>query len=68
MQKSIRFNLDIYGKDRYDTLRQDLYGQICLPIQMVFLFFELSQTNKDAAGGTFILTLQNPRRKSRPLD
>jgi hypothetical protein len=51
-----------YGKDDYNCLHQDLYGEHVFPLQVVFL---LSQPETDFAGGEFVLTEQRPRMQSR---
>ncbi|WP_420887386.1 2OG-Fe(II) oxygenase [Candidatus Paracaedibacter symbiosus] len=51
-----------YGKDDYNCLHQDLYGEHVFPIQAVFL---LSEPEKDFTGGEFVLTEQRPRMQSK---
>lgn len=51
-----------YGKDDYNCLHQDLYGEHVFPIQAVFL---LSESGKDFIGGEFVLTEQRPRMQSK---
>jgi hypothetical protein len=51
-----------YGKDDFNALHQDLYGEHVFPFQVVFL---LSQPEKDFTGGEFVLTEQRPRMQSR---
>lgn len=51
-----------YGKGGYNTLHQDLYGDIYFPIQTVLF---LSEPDKDFSGGEFILTQQTPRAQSK---
>jgi len=53
-----------YGKDDYNCLHQDLYGDHVFPLQLAVL---LSAPGKDFEGGEFILTEQRPRMQSRPL-
>lgn len=53
-----------YGKDDYNCLHQDLYGEHVFPLQLAVL---LSTPGKDFDGGEFILTEQRPRMQSRPL-
>jgi hypothetical protein len=51
-----------YGKDDFNCLHQDLYGDHVFPFQVAFL---LSQPGKDFTGGEFVLTEQRPRMQSR---
>lgn len=53
-----------YGKGGYNTLHQDLYGDIYFPIQTVLF---LSEPDKDFSGGEFILTQQTPRAQSKAI-
>ncbi|TCC93155.1 2OG-Fe(II) oxygenase [Pedobacter hiemivivus] len=53
-----------YGKGGYNTLHQDLYGDIYFPIQTVLF---LSEADKDFSGGEFILTQQTPRAQSKAI-
>lgn len=53
-----------YGKGGYNTLHQDLYGDIYFPIQTVLF---LNEPNKDFTGGEFILTQQIPRAQSKAI-
>lgn len=53
-----------YGKDDYNCLHQDLYGEHVFPLQVAAL---LSKPGKDFEGGEFVLTEQSPRRQSRAL-
>ena len=52
-----------YGKDDYNCLHQDLYGEHVFPLQVAIL---LSEPGRDFMGGEFILTEQRPRMQSRP--
>ncbi len=51
-----------YGEGGFNTLHQDLYGEVYFPMQMVFM---LDQTDTDYTGGEFILTEQIPRAQSK---
>ncbi len=51
-----------YGKDDYNCLHQDLYGEHVFPLQMAIL---LSEPQRDFTGGEFVLTEQRPRMQSR---
>jgi hypothetical protein len=51
-----------YGKDDYNCLHQDLYGEHVFPLQVAVL---LSEPNADFEGGEFVLTEQRPRMQTR---
>lgn len=51
-----------YSEGGFNTLHQDLYGEIYFPIQMVFM---LDQVDQDYTGGEFVLTEQIPRAQSK---
>jgi len=51
-----------YQEGGYNTLHQDLYGDVYFPFQVVFI---LTQPGHDHVGGEFVLTEQVPRAQSR---
>ncbi len=51
-----------YGKDDYNCLHQDRYGDEVFPLQVAVL---LSAPGRDFEGGEFVLTEQRPRMQSR---
>ncbi len=51
-----------YGEGGYNTLHQDLYGEVWFPIQAACF---LSEPGVDYTGGEFVLTEQVPRAQSR---
>jgi hypothetical protein len=51
-----------YGKGGFNTLHQDLYGEVYFPMQMVFM---LSQPEEDYTGGELVITEQIPRAQSK---
>ncbi|EHK54375.1 hypothetical protein MAXJ12_25438 [Mesorhizobium alhagi CCNWXJ12-2] len=53
-----------YGKDDYNALHQDLYGEHVFPLQVAVL---LSEPGEDFEGGEFVLTEQRPRMQSRAM-
>jgi uncharacterized protein len=53
-----------YGKSGYNTLHQDLYGDIYFPIQTVLF---LNEPDHDFTGGEFVLTQQTPRAQSKAI-
>jgi uncharacterized protein len=53
-----------YGKSGFNTLHQDLYGDIFFPIQTVLF---LNQPEEDFTGGEFVLTQQTPRAQSKAI-
>lgn len=53
-----------YAKGGFNTLHQDLYGDIYFPIQTVLM---LNQPGKDFTGGEFVLTQQIPRAQSKAI-
>ncbi len=53
-----------YGKGGFNTLHQDLYGEVYFPIQTVLF---LNESDKDFTGGEFVLTQQTPRAQSKAI-
>jgi hypothetical protein len=53
-----------YGRGGYNTLHQDLYGEVFFPMQTVLF---LNEPGKDYAGGEFVLIEQRPRAQSRAI-
>jgi len=53
-----------YGKGGYNTLHQDLYGDIYFPMQTVLF---LNEPDIDFTGGEFVLTQQTPRAQSKAV-
>jgi hypothetical protein len=51
-----------YEAEGFNTLHQDLYGDIYFPFQIVFL---LTQPGRDHEGGEFVLVEQIPRAQSK---
>lgn len=51
-----------YKKGGYNTMHQDLYGEIFFPMQIVI---SLDQADADYTGGEFIISEQIPRAQSR---
>lgn len=51
-----------YEKDGFNTLHQDLYGEVYFPFQVVFV---LTQKEKDHTGGELVFVEQLPRAQSR---
>jgi hypothetical protein len=51
-----------YGEGGYNTLHQDLYGEVFFPMQIVFV---LNQAGEDFTGGEFVITEQVPRAQSK---
>jgi len=52
-----------YGRDDYNCLHQDLYGEHVFPLQVAIL---LSEPGEEFEGGEFVLIEQRPRMQSRP--
>jgi len=53
-----------YSARGYNTLHQDLYGDIYFPFQVVIM---LNQVGVDYAGGEFVMTEQIPRAQSKAI-
>jgi hypothetical protein len=51
-----------YGKDDWNALHQDLYGDVYFPFQVLTI---LSRPGVDFEGGEFVLVEQRPRAQSR---
>lgn len=51
-----------YEKNGYNTLHQDLYGEVYFPFQILL---PLSQYGVDFEGGEFVMTEQMPRAQSK---
>ncbi|MEJ7694777.1 2OG-Fe(II) oxygenase [Daejeonella sp.] len=53
-----------YGKGGFNTMHQDLYGDVFFPIQCVLF---LTEPDKDFTGGEFVLMQQIPRAQSKAI-
>ncbi len=53
-----------YGQGGYNTLHQDLYGEVYFPIQAACF---LNEPDEDYIGGEFVLTEQVPRAQSKAI-
>ncbi len=53
-----------YGKGGYNTLHQDLYGEIFFPMQAVLF---LNEPGEDFTGGEFVMVQQIPRAQSKAM-
>lgn len=53
-----------YQKDGFNTLHQDIYGEIYFPLQLVIV---LDQPDINFKGGEFVMTQQNPRAQSKVM-
>jgi hypothetical protein len=53
-----------YGEGGFNTLHQDLYGEVYFPIQLAFF---LNEPGEDYTGGEFVLTEQVPRAQSKAM-
>ncbi len=52
-----------YTEGGFNTLHQDLYGDVWFPFQLVIF---LNEPNRDFTGGEFVLVEQRPRMQSVP--
>lgn len=53
-----------YGQGGFNTLHQDLYGDIYFPLQIAIF---LNEPGIDFSGGEFVLTQQAPRAQSKAI-
>ncbi len=53
-----------YGKGGFNTLHQDLYGEIYFPFQSVLF---LNEPEDDYTGGEFVMSQQTPRTQSKAI-
>jgi hypothetical protein len=53
-----------YEKGGFNTLHQDLYGDVYFPMQTVLF---LNEPDEDFTGGEFVLTQQTPRAQSKAI-
>ncbi|WP_106793329.1 2OG-Fe(II) oxygenase [Aquimarina sp. Aq78] len=53
-----------YGKGGFNTLHQDLYGDVYFPLQTVLF---LNEPDNDYTGGEFVVTQQTPRAQSKAI-
>ncbi len=53
-----------YGKGGFNTLHQDLYGEVYFPLQAVLM---LNDPELDFEGGEFVMTQQSPRAQSQAI-
>lgn len=53
-----------YESGDYNTLHQDLYGEVYFPFQVIFI---LTQQGRDHEGGELVLTEQVPRAQSKAM-
>lgn len=53
-----------YVAGGFNTLHQDLYGEVYFPLQAIFM---LNQQNMDYTGGELVLTQQMPRAQSKVI-
>jgi hypothetical protein len=53
-----------YGSGGYNTLHQDLYGDVYFPLQAVLF---LNEPGEDYEGGEFVMVQQTPRAQSKAI-
>jgi hypothetical protein len=53
-----------YGKGGFNTLHQDIYGDVYFPMQAVIM---LNEPGKEYTGGEFVLVEQAPRAQSKAI-
>jgi len=53
-----------YGKGGFNTLHQDIYGDVYFPLQTVLF---LDEPDEDFTGGEFVLVQQTPRAQSQAI-
>jgi hypothetical protein len=53
-----------YSTGGFNTLHQDLYGEVYFPMQLAFF---LNVPDEDYTGGEFVLTEQVPRAQSKAI-
>ncbi|EZH74191.1 hypothetical protein ATO12_15080 [Aquimarina atlantica] len=53
-----------YGVGGFNTLHQDMYGEVFFPLQAVLF---LNEPDKDYTGGEFVITQQTPRAQSKAI-
>ena len=53
-----------YGEGGFNTLHQDLYGDVYFPMQALLI---LSEPDVDYSGGEFVMTQQTPRAQSKAI-
>lgn len=53
-----------YGEGGFNTLHQDLYGEVYFPLQCVLF---LNEPGNEYTGGEFIMTQQTPRAQSKAI-
>lgn len=53
-----------YGPSGFNTLHQDLYGEVYFPLQAVLF---LNEPEVDYTGGEFVMTQQTPRAQSKAI-
>jgi len=53
-----------YHEGGYNTLHQDLYGEVYFPMQLVLF---LNEPEKDYTGGEFVLIEQRPGAQSKAI-